>query len=154
ENKAWIDARSHLMEAEARYESLKNRNETLRRSDLAGEARDLLATDPEMVSLKAVLLPKKNDLKAKVMGLTPQHQGRQEFERLIAEIDADLERSEKAALERIRTGLLQRRDLKLKDEVDLAAAEVDQTRRLEKTLAQETQAQAGKIAKFNSMYYE
>jgi uncharacterized protein involved in exopolysaccharide biosynthesis/Mrp family chromosome partitioning ATPase len=154
ENKAWIDARSHLMEVEAKHESLKNRSETVRRSDLSGEARDLLATDPEMVSLKAVLLPKKNDLKAKVMGLTPEHQGRQEFERLIAEINADLERSEKLALERIRAGLIQRRDLKLKDELDLSVAEVEQARRLEKSLAQETQAQAGKIAKFNSMYYE
>ncbi|RPH42996.1 MAG: hypothetical protein EHM91_09000, partial [Planctomycetota bacterium] len=154
ETKSLFEARSRLKDAEARYEAMKVRNEVLRKADLTGEARDLVATDPEVVSLKTVLLPRKNEFRAKAMGLPPEHEGKKEIDRLIAEINGDLERSEKSALERIRLGLIQRRDIKLTNELDLVQSDVDQARRYEKTLDEELRNQTGKTARFNSIYYE
>jgi polysaccharide biosynthesis transport protein len=154
ETKTLFDARTRLKDAEAKYEAMKVRNEVLRKADLTGEARDLVATDPEVVSMKTVLLPKKNEFRAKAMGLTAEHEGRKEIERLMSEIDSDLAKSEKSALERIRTALGQRRDMKLNNELELALSEVEQAQRYEKTLAEEIRNQTGKTARFNSIYYE
>jgi hypothetical protein len=90
------DARARLAEIESRLASVKSRSEVMRQADLTADTRELATRDPELVSLKAILLPRKNDLKAKLLGLTEEHQGRKDLLRTIAEIDADLEKSGEA----------------------------------------------------------
>ncbi|HVR85538.1 MAG TPA: hypothetical protein VMU54_14570, partial [Planctomycetota bacterium] len=154
EGKIWSDARARVLELESRAVAMKIRNESLLQTDLTGEARELSARDPELVSLKAVLLPRKHELKAKLLGLTPEHLGRKEIDRLIAEIDLDLDRSEKSAFDRARQDLAQKRELKLREDLQLIQADLEQARIFEKTVADQTQVQAEKIARFNSRYYE
>jgi Mrp family chromosome partitioning ATPase/uncharacterized protein involved in exopolysaccharide biosynthesis len=154
DSKILADARARLAESESRLGSVKVRSEVFRQADLTAEARELSAKDAELVSLKAILLPRKNELKAKSLGLTDQHQGRKELLRMMAEIDQDLERSEKLAFERARIELAQKRDQKVKDDVQLAESELEAARIFEKTLGEQNQAKAEKIAKFNSLYYE
>lgn len=154
ENRPTFDARARRMEAEARCEAVKKRNEAMRGFDMTGEAQELLATDAELLSVKNVLWPRKNELKARAMGLTPAHQGRKEIDRLVSEIDSDLDRAQKSALERIKLVLAQRRDLKMEQDLQLAQADVEQAREFEKVIDAENQAQAEKVAKFNSLYYQ
>lgn len=154
DGKILADARARLAETESRLGSVKIRSEVLRQADLTAEARDLSAKDPDLVSLKAVLLPRKNELKSKALGLTAEHQGRREIVRLISEIDQDLEKSEKAALERARIELALKREQKLKDDQQLAESEMEAARIFEKTLGEQNAAKAEKVAKFNSLYYE
>lgn len=154
DSKILADARARLAESESRLGSVKVRSEVFRQADLTAEARELSAKDAELVSLKAILLPRKNELKAKLLGLTEQHQGRKELLRMMAEIDQDLEKSEKAAFERARVELAQKRDQKVKDDLQLAESELEAARIFEKTLGEQNQAKAEKIAKFNSLYYE
>ncbi|HLY75146.1 MAG TPA: hypothetical protein VKU80_13580, partial [Planctomycetota bacterium] len=154
EGKIWADARARLLDLEARALAMKARNESLQQVDLTPEARELAARDPELVSMKTVLLPRKNELKAKSMGLTPEHSGRKELERLMAEIDLDLDRSEKSALDRAQQLLAQKREQKIREDLQSMQADLEQARIFEKTLADQTQMQAEKVAKFNSRYYE
>src|SRR5262245_9530884 len=97
DNKILSDAKARLAETESRAGAVKIRNEVMRQADLTAEARDLSSKDPELLALKTILLPRRSELKAKALGLTDEHQGRKEIARLIAEIDQDLERSEKVA---------------------------------------------------------
>jgi len=154
DGKILADARARLAETESRLGSVKIRSEVLRQADLTAEARELSAKDPELVSLKTILLPKKNELKSKALGLTEEHQGRKEIARLMTEIDHDLEKSEKAAFERARIELGLKREQKLKDDLQLAESELEAAKMFEKTLGEQNQAKAEKIAKFNSLYYE
>jgi Mrp family chromosome partitioning ATPase/uncharacterized protein involved in exopolysaccharide biosynthesis len=154
DGKIVADSRARLAESESRLQSVKIRNEVFRQADLTTEARDLAARDPELVSLKAILLPRKNELKSKSLGLTEEHQGRKELSRLMSEIDQDLDRSEKIALERARKELVLKREQKLKDDLQLAESEVEAARIFEKTMGEQNQAKAEKVAKFNSLYYE
>ncbi|HEV3028914.1 MAG TPA: hypothetical protein VG457_15150, partial [Planctomycetota bacterium] len=154
EGKIWADARARVLELESRAVAMKIRNESLLQLDLSAEAREVAARDPELVSLKTVLLPRKHELKAKVLGLTPEHSGRKDIDRLIAEIDLDLDRSEKSALDRARQDLAQKREQKLREDLQLIQSDLEQARIFEKTLADQSQVQAEKIARFNSRYYE
>jgi Mrp family chromosome partitioning ATPase/uncharacterized protein involved in exopolysaccharide biosynthesis len=154
EEKVLADARARALELESRLVAIKARNESLLRTDLTAEARELSTKDPELVSLKTVLLPRKNELKAKSMGLTPEHSGRKEIERLISELDLDLDRSEKSAVERARTELAQKRELKMGEDLQLIQFDLEQARIFEKNLAEQSQLRAEKVAKFNSRYYE
>ena len=51
ENKVVFDARARLLEAVAKHEALKVRHEAQLQSDLTAEARELLPTDPEVLSM-------------------------------------------------------------------------------------------------------
>ena len=148
------DARARVSESESRLGSAKVRSEVMRGVDLTTDARDLAARDPELASLKSILLPRKNELKAKSLGLTPEHQGRKELLRMMGEIDQDLERAEKAAFERARVELVERREQKLKDDLQLAETELQAARMFEKTMAEQNQARAETTAKFNGLYYK
>jgi Mrp family chromosome partitioning ATPase/uncharacterized protein involved in exopolysaccharide biosynthesis len=154
DGKILADARARLAESESRLGSAKIRNEVLRLADLTTESRELAAKDPELLSLKAILLPRKNDLRSKLLGLTEEHQGRKEIARLMSEIDQDLERSEKLALERARAELTVKREQKLKDDLQLAESELEAAKIFEKTMDEQTQSKAEKVAKFNGLYYE
>src|SRR5262249_59560167 len=129
------------MEVETKRETLKARQQIMRQADLTAEVRDLLVTDPEMTSLKTVLLPKKNELRAKAMGLTVEHEGRKEIERLIAEINLDLDRGEKTAIARIRASLQQKREVQMRNDLEIGMADVEQARRYEISLEQESKTQ-------------
>jgi len=154
ELKILFDARARRMEAEAKFEALKARHEAMRKADLSSEIRELLVTDAEVVSMKTILLPKRNELKIKGMGLTPDHEGKKEIDRLIDEINLDLERAEKLASARLRTALQQKHEFQMRNELEVSLADVEQARRFELSIDQESRAQTGKIAKFNEVYYE
>jgi uncharacterized protein involved in exopolysaccharide biosynthesis len=147
-------ARSRRVETEARAAALESRHQLLRGVDLAVEARDLLVSDPELMGLKSALLQKKNEHRAKLTGLTPEHEGRKATEKLIAEIEAEIEKAEKAAQERIQGVLSQRREARLKDEKQTLAGELEQARQYEKTLADEAAAAARKTQRFNDVYFD
>lgn len=154
EAKALFDARAKRLDLESKLEATKARQEAVRQSDVSTEVRDLLVSDAEVVNMRTVLLPKRNELKAKAMGLTPDHEGRKEIDRLINEINLDLDRCEKSASTRIRAGLLQKREMQMHNELESAIADVEQARRFETSIDQESRIQAAKIAKFNEIYYE
>jgi Mrp family chromosome partitioning ATPase/uncharacterized protein involved in exopolysaccharide biosynthesis len=147
-------ARARRVETEARSAALESRHQLLRGMDLAVEARDLLVSDPELMGLKSALLQKKNEHRAKLTGLTPEHEGRKATEKLIAGIDAEIGKAEKDALERLQGVLAQRRDARLKDEKQTLAAELEQAKQYEKTLADEAAAAARKNQRFNDVYFD
>ncbi len=146
-------ARARRVEADARLVALDARHEILRKIDLGVEAREHLGADTELAGLKSVLLAKKSDLRGKLTGLTPEHEGRQVSEKMIAEIDAEIEKAEKAALVRVREVLEQRREARLKDERQNALAEVEQAKRFEELLSGESQAHNQKMSRFSDVYY-
>jgi uncharacterized protein involved in exopolysaccharide biosynthesis/Mrp family chromosome partitioning ATPase len=154
ETKALFDARSLRLAAESKLEAMKARQDALRQTDLSNEVRDMLFTDPEMLNMRSVLLPKRNELKTKALGLTPDHEGRKELERQINEINQDLERSEKSATVRLRATLQQKRETQMRNELDAGLADVEQAKRFELSVDQETRIQNAKLAKFNEAYYE
>jgi Mrp family chromosome partitioning ATPase/uncharacterized protein involved in exopolysaccharide biosynthesis len=154
ETKALFEARAKRIDAESKFEAMKARQEAMRQSDVSAEVRELLVSDADVVNMKSVLLPKRNELKAKAMGLTPDHEGRKEIERLINEMNLDLDRCEKSATTRIRAALLQKRENLMRNDLENSAADVEQARRFETSIDQETRTQAAKVAKFNEIYYE
>jgi|SRR5882672_984348 len=154
DSKVKFEARARRMDFEAKLEVLKGKQEAMRQADLTAEVRDLLSVDAEVVSTKTVLLPKRSELKAKAMGLTPEHEGRKEIERLIGEISLDLDRVEKAAATRVRAALIQKREIQMRNELESAMADVEQARRFEASIEQEAKAQAGKLSRLNEVYYE
>ena len=151
--KALQTARGRLLDAEARLAAFEARHALLLKTDLSVEGRELLNSDVELVGLKSVLLAKKNEYKARLTGLTPEHEGRKALERRMAEIDGEIAKAEETALHRI-TGLLrQRRDARLQDERQTLALDVEQARRAEKTLGEEAVAAAARVTRFNDVYY-
>lgn len=152
--KVAIDAKGRRIEAEAKLAAVKAQQEILKKLDVEMEARDLLASDVEMNGLKTLMVTRKTELKSKLMGLTKDHEGRQGLERLVAEIDAEMERAQKATLDRIRNNLQVRRDAKATQELLIAQAELDQAKILEQEQQAESVARGEKLARLNSLYYE
>jgi Mrp family chromosome partitioning ATPase len=148
------EARRKRLEAEARLAGAKARQDFAHQLDVTLEAREALGTDVEMNGLRTVLLTRKSELKSKVMGLTAEHPGRQSSEKLIAEIDEEIARTEAATLERLQTLLSQRRDAKLKEDLQGAWLDLDQSRRFEDTMATEITALSQKAARFNDVYFD
>lgn len=147
------EARRKRLEAESRLSAAKTRQDFADKLDITLEARDMLGADVELNQLRTVLLARKSELKSRIMGLTSEHPGRAASEKLIAEIDEEMARSESATLERIKTLLSQRRDLKLKENLQTAWLDLDQNRRFEESLAGEISALSRKAAAFNDVYF-
>ncbi len=153
-DRALQDARRKRLEAEAKLAGAKARQDFAHQLDVTLEAREQLGTDAELTGLRNVLLTRKSELKSKVMGLTPEHPGRQASEKLISEIDEEIARTEASTLVRIQTLLGQRRDAKLKEDLQGAWLELDQSRRFEDTMASEITALSQKAARFNDVYFD
>jgi uncharacterized protein involved in exopolysaccharide biosynthesis len=152
-DKSISDARTKRIELEAKLAAVSSQQE-IRKLDLSVEARDLLATDPEMSGLRAVLLSRKSELKTKLIGLTPEHEGRRNIEQTLAEIDLELDRAQKSSLERIQASLQQRMEAKTRAEQQLLRAEIEEAKRYEEALIAEIKAHAEKLGKFNLRFYE
>jgi hypothetical protein len=148
------EARKKRLEAEARLAGAKARQDFAHQLDVTLEAREQLGTDAEFTGLKTVLLTRKSELKSKIMGLTPEHAGRQASEKLIAEIEDEIARTETSTLQRLQTLLAQRREAKLKQDLQAAWLDLDQTRRFEDTMASEITALSQKAARFNDVYFD
>lgn len=149
-----VDARTRLLDAETKLATTRAQYEIAKKLDVELEARDQLAADPELNGLKTVLLTRKNELKAKLMGLTREHEGRQSVERLLADIDAEIDRAQKSSLEKIRSTLVQRREARFNQDLQIAQAELELAQRLDKAQEEEKQAKAVKLARLNSLYYD
>jgi uncharacterized protein involved in exopolysaccharide biosynthesis/MinD-like ATPase involved in chromosome partitioning or flagellar assembly len=154
QERTFVDIRTRRIEAEARLASIELRHEQLRKADLTPEARAQLSTDVELNTRRAALLARKTELKTKLVGLTPEHEGRSAIDRAIASLDAELERADREALGRIKEALEFRRAAKFVEEFQAAELDVQQTKRLEETLNTEADAEGGRTARLNSHYYE
>jgi succinoglycan biosynthesis transport protein ExoP len=152
-DRAVSEARSKRIEAGAKLAVLISQQEG-KRPDLFMEARDQLSSDPELNSLKVVLLTRKNELKSKLLGLTPQHEGRRLIERTLADIDSELDRAEKSAFERIRSSLEQRMEARLRQERQTLQSGLEDAKRYEDALTADLTLQAEKLARINLRYYE
>jgi Mrp family chromosome partitioning ATPase/uncharacterized protein involved in exopolysaccharide biosynthesis len=148
------DARAHRVEAEARLEATHLRHEQLKKADLTPEARAMLSSDPELNARRSALVARRTDLTAKLTGLTKEHEGRGAIERTIVALEAELERADKEALERIREALEYRRAAKFVEELQTAEFEISQAKRVEELLASDADSENGKTALRNSHYYE
>jgi len=147
------DARTKRIELEARLAAVRSAAE-IRKLDLSLEARDQLASDPELNGLKSALLARKSDLKTKLIGLAPAHEGRRSIELNLAEIDAELDRAQKSSLERIQASMQQRMELKSRQEQQILQSEIEGAKRYEEALIAEVKAQSEKLARINARYYD
>ena len=148
------ESRRKRLEAEAKLAGAKARQDFAHQLDVTLEAREQLGADVEFNGLKTVLLARKSELKSKMLGLTPEHPGRQSSEKFIAEIDEEIARTETATLQRLRTLLSQRREAKLKEDLQAAWLDLDQSRRFEDTMGSEITALSQKAARFNDVYFD
>lgn len=148
------EARTRRIESEVRRASLKDRQDHLRQMDLRSEARAQLASDASFNGIRNALLVRKSELKAKMIGLTAEHEGRKALERSIAAIDADIAATEEEAMKRILVTFEQRRESRLAEELQGAESDLAQAKRVEEMLAAEAASQAIKASRFNSLYYD
>ena len=133
--RAQREAEGKRVQAEARQAGVVARYKVLR----AAEAdRSTLAPDPELQEIRGVLLAKKSELKAKLFGLTPAHEGRKAVEAEIADIEAELDREEKAAHERQTRAAIRKLEEAEKNDLAVSQAEVAQAKRYEEVVAKET----------------
>jgi Mrp family chromosome partitioning ATPase/uncharacterized protein involved in exopolysaccharide biosynthesis len=147
-------ARSRRLEAEARLASLIARHDAIRGLNLDPEIHAQLGQDAELTGLRTMLLARKNEKQGKLMGITREHAGRGAIEREIAEIDDELARAEKAASERLRAALAQRRDAQLASERNTAEADVEQAKQYEKTIQGEADKLEQRAARYNKVYMD
>lgn len=148
------DARARRVEAESRLAMLPQRHEVIKKLDLAAEARAQLLSDPSVNNRRSILLTRKSELKAKLVGLSAQHEGRASIDRAIAAIDAELEQTEKEELARLQVALEDRRTARLAEETQAAELEVAQSKRVEEILASDDASQSSKSNRYTSIYYE
>lgn len=131
-DRAHREAQERRVLAEARLAGLEAKYKALMLAKPGGP----LVPDAELLQLRTVLLARKNELKAKLIGLTPAHEGRKAIETELVEIDNELQREEKAAMERqnrtARTKLEEAKD----NELSAAQAEVAEAKRYEQVVAQ------------------
>ena len=137
------EAQARRVAADARLAGIEARYKVLKETNAAD--RTVLVPDAELMQLRAVLLTRKSELKAKLFGLTPQHEGRKAVEAEIGDIEAELKREEKAALDR----QIRLADSKLEEargnELVVAQAEVADARRYEQVVTQEMASLREKI---------
>ena len=136
-DRARREAETRRVQAEARLAGVDARFKVLS----ANQAdRSTLDPDPELLQLRTLLLARKGDLRSKLLGLTPEHEGRKSVEAAIEEIDAELKREEKAALERQIRAAIAKLEETRDQERSLAQAELAQAKKYEEVIAQETAA--------------
>lgn len=129
------DAKARRVAAEARLGGVEARYQVLKEANTAD--RTVLVPDAELLQVRTVLLARKSELKAKLFGLTPEHEGRKAIESEIGEIDAELQREEKAALDRqIRLAASKLEEARANGLV-LAQAELAEAKRYEQVVGQE-----------------
>jgi Mrp family chromosome partitioning ATPase len=132
------EAQARRVAAEARLGGVEARYKVLK--EATASDRTVLVPDSELLQLRTVLLARKSELKARLFGLTPAHEGRMSIEAEIGEIDAELQREEKAALERqIRATQAKLEEAKA-NELVVAQAELAEAKRYEQVVVQEMAA--------------
>lgn len=137
------EAQGRRVAAEARLGGLEARYQVL--LDANASDRTVLIPDPELLQLRTVLMGKKSVLKSKLFGLTPAHEGRIAIEAEIREIDAEIQREEKAALERqIRAAKGKVEEAKA-NELVIAQAELAEAKRYEQVVVEEMATRRDKI---------
>ena len=136
-DRARRDAETRRVQAEARLAGVDARYKVL----VATQAdRSALEPDAELLQLRTALLARKGDLRSKLLGLTPAHEGRLAIEAAIEEIDAELKREEKAAHDRqIRAAIVKLEETR-ENERSVAQAELAQAKKYEEVIARETAA--------------
>ena len=152
--KALQAARARRLDAEGRTAAFEARLEVLKAVDLSVEAREALASDLEFMGLKAALIAKKNEHRTRLTGLTAEHEGRKSTEKLIKEIDLEIEKAEKDAVARLVAVSTQRRDARFKEEKQALALELDQAQKSERTFAADVERLSRKAQRFNDVYYD
>lgn len=133
--RAQREAQARRIAAEARLGGVEARYKVLKEANAADRA--VLVPDAELVQIRTVMLARKSELKNKLFGLTSEHEGRKAIESEIAEIETELQREEKAALERQIRSAQAKLDEAKANEMVLAQAELADAKRYEQVVGQE-----------------
>lgn len=132
------EAQARRVAAEARLAGIEARYKVLQETQSAD--RTVLVPDAELMQIRTVLLERKSGLKAKLFGLTSEHEGRRAIEAEIVEIDNELVREEKASLERQIRLSASKLDEARGNELVVAQAELADAKRYEQVVAREMDA--------------
>jgi succinoglycan biosynthesis transport protein ExoP len=137
------EATTRRVAAEARLAGVEARFKVLKDSNTADKT--VLVPDAQLVQLQTVLLARRSELKAKLFGLTANHEGRKGVEAEIADIDAEIQREEKAALDRQIKMVASKLEEARSNEVVAAEAELADAKRYEQVVVQEKSILRDKI---------
>lgn len=137
--KAYNTARRTRVEVESRFNTLTQGASGQTVLDI--KIRELVASDSVLTSFKARLIDKRTELMTQILGLTPQHPGRQRIEQEISKIDQDIQEAVEKLATEIRTRLLEQ-----------GQAELLQVQRIENSLLEEIDIQRKKASHYTSRY--
>jgi succinoglycan biosynthesis transport protein ExoP len=142
------EAQERRIAAEARLAGVEARYKVLKEATAAD--RTVLVPDAELLQIRTVLLGRRNELKAKLFGLTGEHEGRKAVESEIADIDSELAREEKSALDRQIRLAASKLEESRANELVVAQAEVADAKRYEQVVGEQKGALREKILRVYS----
>jgi polysaccharide biosynthesis transport protein len=153
-NSALDTARRERIDAEAKLAALQSHIKRVLDLQVESQAQELLANDRALGDLRTELYRRKAVVFLQLRGLAPGHPGRRALEAEMADIDRELAHITQAALDRIRTMLLEGRANKAKEDLSQAEAKVEESRRTEAGLAAQLEALRERVAEFANRYNE
>ena len=153
-NEALTTARRQRIDAEAKAAALQSHIKRVSDLQVESQAQEELGNDRALGDLRTELYRRKAAVFLQLRGLAPGHPGRAALMTELADIDRELARMTGAALDRIRTMLLESRANKAREELSQAQAQVDQTRRSEAGLAAQLETLRSQVAEFANRYNE
>lgn len=151
-NAALARARRERLAAEAELAALTTKHATLMRIPLDSEAEKLVSNDRALGDLRTYLYQRRAQLVQTISGLKPSHSGRQAAEREIEQINREVASATEIRNAELKAILEERRHADIATEEAEHRARLDQTRKVEDTLAIEVVLRKRDVDEFVQVY--